>query len=71
MIYAFKLMFTAILDYEQSGHEFVHRSSNQDRIGFSRRLQARRDIGRIAENIGLLAAALAHDHRACLDAYAN
>ncbi len=37
----------------------------------NRRLYARGDIGRVAEHIGLLTAALAHHHRAGMDSDAD
>src|SRR5262249_22227003 len=69
---ALKLMRAAIFDYEQSRNELVHCRGNHDRIGFRRRLHARGDIGRIAEYIGLLAAAsTTHHHRSGLYPDAN
>ena len=71
MLDAFKVNRTPILEGESPRHEFMYRSRNEDRAGLRHRLHARRDVGRIAENIGFAASALAHNHRSGLDAYPN
>ena len=58
----------AILDHEQPGDQPMRRVGDQHRAGFRGRLHPRRDIGRVAEYIGILARACAHHHRARIDA---
>ena len=68
MLDALELMRTAILDHEKARHQLLHRGGNHHRVGVGSRLHPRSDVGRIAEHIRPFTTALAHDHRAGLDA---
>jgi hypothetical protein len=57
------LLWTALLDREQPRDQPLGCRRDQHRAGFGRGLHPRRDIRRIAEDIGRAAGAFAHHHR--------
>ena len=56
-----------IFDHEQARDQPMRSVGDRDRAGFRRRLHPRGDIGRVAEDLRLVAGAAANHHRARID----
>src|SRR5215469_1653940 len=57
MLNALELLRTTILDHEQARDQLMHCRGNHHRVGVRGRLHARRDVGCVAKDVGLLTAA--------------
>ena len=65
---AFERLRAALFDHEQPRDQPMRRIGDHHRARLRRRLHPRGDIGRVAEDVGVLARARANHHRARIDA---